>query len=133
MTPDEIKSAIDEAIQQKQFFVWWHYALWLFRAVGAYQALTLLKRENHATKEDIGKVTMRLKVRATYAQHLEELRGKNQLRLAALDRRLQAHQDAYTLWLRLMRNTHKHEELSPIVIECQNGGKNCLFLSSEAR
>lgn len=137
MTPDEIKSVVSDAIQQKQFFAWWHYALWLLlAAAGAWFGTYFAEKgKNHATKEDIGRVTDEIeKVRATYAHHLEELRGKNQLRLAALDRRLQAHQEAYTLWLKLLRNTHKHEQLWPIVTECQDWrDKNCLYLSSDAR
>lgn len=59
---------------------------------------------------------------------------KNQLRLAALDRRLQAHQEAYSLWHRLMKDMGDQLQLSQTVQDCQSWWiKNCLYLTADAR
>src|SRR6266498_2581136 len=68
------------------------------------------KGENLATKEDIAVITREVEqVRSEYAERLENIvqqnrllleqtKRKHQLSIAALDRRLEAHQQAYTLW-----------------------------------
>lgn len=46
--------------------------------------------------------------------------AKNQFRLAALDRRLEIHQEAYILWDKLFVNLHNQaRDISEIVLECQ--------------
>src|SRR5207247_2225035 len=68
-----------------------------------------------------------------YALLLEELRAQHQLRLAAADRRLEAHQEAFTLWAKLVSHTHQ-DSISAVVAECQEWWlKNCVYLSLEAR
>jgi hypothetical protein len=63
-----------------------------------------------------------------------ESNRKNALRLAALDRRLQAHQEAFALWRKLVANTHKEQGIGEVVIECQSWWeKNCLYLDPESR
>lgn len=60
------------------------------------------KGKNLATREDIEILTKLVEdVRHKFATDLEEQKAANQLRLAALDRRLQAHQEAFTLWRKL--------------------------------
>ena len=67
-------------------------------------------------------------------QRSGELERTHQLRLAALDRRLQAHQDAYALWRRLLFNVHDSKEASRIAGECQEWwDRNCLYLEPRAR
>lgn len=57
-----------------------------------------------------------------------------QLRLAAVDRRLEAHQEAFALWRKLVSNVHDEEKGNDVVMECQNWwDKNCLYLTSQAR
>jgi RNA binding exosome subunit len=105
----------------------------------------LQKAKNIATHEDIALLTNEIeKVKAQYARELqnikhqndlliEELRGHHQLRLAALDRRLQAHQEAYTRWRRLIFRL-TDEDIQDLTIKCQDWWENnCLYLSSEAR
>ena len=72
------------------------------------------KAKNLATKEDVGAITREVeRVRHEYAERLESLAHQNrvileqgnrrhQLRMAALDRRLDVHQQAYTLWVTLV-------------------------------
>jgi hypothetical protein len=103
------------------------------------------KAKNLATKEDIGLITDQIeKVKAEYAENLQNLihqnnllieqtRGKQQLRLAAIDRRLQAHQEAFTLWRKLLSSVHT-DAVAKVVLECQEWwDNNCLYLGAEAR
>lgn len=103
------------------------------------------KGKNLATKEDIGKITEEIeKVKMQYATQLqdtihqnnrllEQIKGKHQLRMAALDRRLQAHQEAFELWRKIISHVHR-DEIVKVVIECQDWwNKNCLYLTPEAR
>lgn len=58
----------------------------------------------------------------------------NRFRLAALDKRLDKHQEAYALWIRLLTNLFNEKELNGVVIECQNWyDNNCLFLDGPSR
>jgi hypothetical protein len=103
------------------------------------------KGKNLATKEDISEITSQIEsVKANYTERLtaiehqnalvlEQLRGQHQLRLAAAERRLAAHQEAFTLWRRLLREVHS-DKVHQVVLECQEWwDKNCLYLSSAAR
>ncbi len=92
------------------------------------------KGKNLATREDIEGITKQIEaIKAQYASILEAQRARNQLRMAAADRRLDAHQQAYSLWRKLVAYVHKRE-IGDVVIECQNWwDKNCLYLSAEAR
>lgn len=104
------------------------------------------KGENLATKEDIGKLTRQEEtVRAEFAQKLESLAHQNrllieqgqwrhQLRLAALDKRLETHQEAYSLWHQLRLSLHTESKCTELVIKCQDWWRDhCLFLDAEAR
>lgn len=65
---------------------------------------------------------------------ISELDRTQQLRLAALDRRLEAHQEAYTLWRKLLFANKQNGELFRVVSECQDWWEeNCVFLTSDAR
>lgn len=92
------------------------------------------KGKNLATREDIEGITKQIEpIKAQYAGILEGQRARNQLRIATVDRRLDAHQQAYSLWRKLFAYVHKRA-ISNVVIECQNWWeKNCLYLSVEAR
>ena len=46
-------------------------------------------------------------------QHQENL--QQQLRLAAIDKRLEIHQEAFTHWLRVSRSLHDQEKLQPLL------------------
>ena len=57
------------------------------------------KGKNLAIQQDIGKITEEIEnVKLQNNLLLEEVRGRHQLRMAALDRRLQTHQDACMLF-----------------------------------
>jgi hypothetical protein len=92
------------------------------------------KGKNLATREDIAAITDKVEsVRTQYATLIEELKARHQLRLAAVDRRLQAHQEAFTLWRKLMSATHT-DEIGTVVIECQAWWEqNCIYLEPTVR
>ena len=103
------------------------------------------KGKNLATKEDIAEITRQVEgVKEFYSTRLKELEHQNalvleqlkaqqQLRLAAVERRLAAHQEAFTLWRRLVNAAHS-EGAHSVVHECQDWWeKNCLYLGAEAR
>lgn len=58
----------------------------------------------------------------------------HQLRMAALEKRLATHQEAYTLWNELLWNIHKKDEVNTIAVKCQDWWyKNCLYLDPKTR
>jgi hypothetical protein len=93
------------------------------------------KGKNFATKEDSVEITRRVEeISKQNRLLLEEHRTRNQLRLAAIDRRLQAHQEAYKLWRRLIANVHNRPAITNIVIECQDWwDRNCIYLEPAVR
>jgi len=59
---------------------------------------------------------------------------QNQLRLAAIEKRLQAHQKAYTLWRKLIWSLNDEKKLGDAVLECQAWWENnCLYLDPDSR
>jgi hypothetical protein len=56
------------------------------------------------------------------------------LRLAAIDRRLEKHQEAYGLWWKLRGAAKKRNEIGPVVLQCQDWWvNNGLYLDKNAR
>jgi len=92
------------------------------------------KGKNLATKEDVARITHEIEgVKIGYTLVAEHFKAEHQLRLAALDKRLQAAQEAYTLWRQLVEKTH-HEDAGWAVLECQSWwDRNCLYLDEAAR
>lgn len=103
------------------------------------------KGKNLATREDIAGITNEIeKVRTQYAIQLqqlahesssliEEFKGRSQLRMAAAEKRLEAHQEAYTLWNGLIGRLHS-ADLRDHISECYTWWvNNCLYLSPSAR
>jgi hypothetical protein len=90
------------------------------------------KGKNLATKEDVAGITREVeRVRHEYNAILEELKARHQLRTASLDRRLQAHQEAFTQWRALIAGPSESGEA---VIACQAWWeKNCLYLEPHVR
>jgi hypothetical protein len=65
---------------------------------------------------------------------LEQGKKRHQLHIAALDRRLQAHQEAYALWWHLVWSVDKEENVDELSKQCQKWWvKNCLYLDAESR
>ena len=105
----------------------------LHKTIDAYAAE---KGKNLAQKEDIEALTRIVEdVKQQNAVLLEEHRSRNQLRIASIDRRLQAHQEAYALWRQLQSlHTFKSDDVSKKAVECFSWwDKNCLYLDAVAR
>ena len=65
---------------------------------------------------------------------ISNINTKQQLRLAALDKRLQAHQEAYAMWQRLLFTEGQKKESTQLILDCQDWwNNNCLYLSADAR
>ena len=59
---------------------------------------------------------------------------KEMLRLAAVEKRLAAHQKAYALWCRLLSDLQDRDRLHNTAVECQEWWKeNCLYLDPKSR
>lgn len=101
------------------------------------------KAKNLATKEDIAGITDKVEqVRLEYAKRLEQTKLSHQLRLAALDQRLKAHQQAYALLQELQdargESTKNSgvvsHEIENVIAKCwQWWSNNCLYLEENAR
>lgn len=143
----ETKIMIEQALRDPRNFPFLVYVvIFIVAATGAYFGAYLRRKgQNFADKEDIQRLTEIVEsVRSQHAERLEKLAHTNrealeygsrehQLRLAALDRRLEAHQQAFTLWQKLIFAMHS-KKLGDVVIECQNWwGSHCLYLEPEAR
>ena len=82
------------------------------------------KAKNLATKEDIGVITDKVEqVKLLYAGQLEQVKLRHQLKMAALDKRLQAHQEAFSFWAK-MNKTPYGEEFKKLHVECSNWWEN---------
>ncbi len=93
------------------------------------------KGKNLANKQDIGEIT---KIVETIKHEnnliLEEIKGKHRMRIAAIDKRLEVHQEAYTLWRDLLHTVHQKDKVGDMVYKCQEWWfKNCLYLDKDAR
>jgi hypothetical protein len=104
------------------------------------------KGKNLATREDVEQITRQVEsVKADYAKQLlalehaqklllEQSNQRHQLSMAVIERRLQAHQDAFSRSLQLSRLAHDKSEG---VTDRLNGmlqwySENCLYLAPEA-
>jgi len=114
----------------------WTIILTLIMAgAGAYLGTYLReKAKNLATQEDTKKITRAVEeVRAEFARERDRASQVHTMRMAALERRLQAHQEAYALWRELFGNVHG-PDIGKAVLKCQDWwDRNCLYLDEGAR
>jgi hypothetical protein len=98
---------------------------------GLFVSYLRTKAKNLATKKDD-------KPLESYSEeyHLSqqpEVR-KHQLSIAALDKRLAAHQEAHALWTELIASAELKEKADPIVMKCENWwNNNSPYLTPEVR
>jgi hypothetical protein len=103
------------------------------------------KGKNRATAQDIDKLTRTVEsIKTENAERLaaishqnavliEQLKATHELRFAAVNRRLQAHQEAFSRWRKLIANIHK-ESIGAVAVECQTWwNDNALYLEPEVR
>jgi hypothetical protein len=116
----------------------------LFRLGRATRAYSEEKGKNLATKEDIATITRQIEsVRAEYAERIQKLDHENallrdadqrrhQLSMAALDKRLEVHQKAFSLWRQMMSQANAQDNFQ-FFKGCELWWEeNCLYLSTEA-
>ena len=73
-------------------------------------------------------------ITGTFQYLISEEEQRLELRIVAINKRLDAHQKAYTLWFRLLFTVQHGDENYTMVMKCQDWWEeNCLFLSPEAR
>ena len=141
MSYEQIKIVVEEAIRNATIVDWRIYVLIIvFSAIGGFLGAYLKKKaENLATKGDIKDITQKIEdIRLQYSKQLElhkaSLQLSNQLKLAALDKRLKKHQEAYSLWRELLFNLRNQEKIESVIDKCQKWwDENSLYLSDEAR
>jgi hypothetical protein len=92
------------------------------------------KAKNQATLQDIGAITTETEhAKKPFSDSAEQLKHSNALRMASLDRRLAAHQEAFALWRKLLGNVFG-DNTQAVVHECdQWWTDNCLYLEPGAR
>lgn len=92
------------------------------------------KGNNAADLEDLPRLTQIVEeIKQQNAVLLEGLKSQNQLRVAAIDKRLAAHQEAFALWRKLITVLWEGN-LHAVVMECQQWwNENCLYLEPAAR
>lgn len=94
------------------------------------------KAKLQAQIEDLQKITLQVEsIKHDFALLVEERKAHNQLRFAALDKRLQAHQDVYSIALQLA-NTAQHDKSARMEAAKRYDAwwpDNCLFLEPGAR
>lgn len=92
------------------------------------------KGKNLATKEDIAEITRQIEAaKSGFAEALELQKARHQLRGAALERRLQTHQDAFVLW-KGMLDAMGTAEVHPHLTKCLAWwNQNCVYLEPEVR
>jgi hypothetical protein len=137
MTTEQIDRIVDAISSLDRGNNLWALVVMLFvvpiaSGAAAYYGSYLRKKgENLATKEDLQEITTTVEsIRSVFETNKE-------LRLAALDRRLAAHQEAYALWKELVSVSNKRDDQGACVehvMKCQNWwNHNCLYLDAEAR
>jgi hypothetical protein len=93
------------------------------------------KGKNLADKQDIGEITKIVQeVINQYAMILENFKLYNQLKLAALEKRMGIYQKGYTLWSDICANLYDRKKIKEIVEQCQKWWySNCLYLDKDSR
>ena len=135
MTPEEIQAFAQGLISGQSV---WYVLTPVVGAASAYLGAHLAEKgKNRATKEDIGEITKAVgKVNAEFNEKLEELKAQHQLRMVAAERRLQAHQEAYTHWQSLVSaiiQLDKHQTFQ-LASEAKTWYvKNCIYLTQTSR
>lgn len=133
MSMDEIRSIFTELIRFGLGSVIAGLVIFVFLKFWL-QGYMTEKGRNLALKEDLGRITQIVEdVKLQNAELLESVKTKNQLRLAALDQRLRAHQEAYGLW-REINGAVDTTRIDDVVARCDKWwGENNLYLEPEAR
>lgn len=120
--------------------LWGTLVITVASGIGAYCASYLKEKgKNLATRQDIDDLTRRVEgIKMENAMLVERFKSQQQLRNAALDKRLEAHQRAFELWHGLHDNVlvpnMDREKVEKEIKQCFEWWQaNCLYLEPEAR
>lgn len=135
MTPEEIQ-AMAKGLAEGQA-LWYLGSAVIGGAITGLTAYLAEKGKNLATKEDIAKITREVEeVRDQFIRGVEDLKAHHQLRMVAAERRLQAHQEAFSLWKEITFAVYcrKESEVEIRARDCSEWfNKNCIYLAPESR
>lgn len=140
MTTEEIQQ-LGKLLAAESSPAWWTYLFALIAAAvgaagGAYlkkwgELRALNERFNDLRTQQNAIANDAASIKNKFDALLEAQKFQNQLRTAALERRLDAHQKAFVLWRKLMAKVHS-ADCSSAVMECQTfWEENCVFLGPE--
>ena len=106
----------------------------LLAGCGAYLGSYLkAKGERRAEAESIRHITdVQETIRLQNSTILESLKGTQQLRMAAVDKRLEAHQRSFELWRAMVTSKPEHA-LDAIEVASDFWNQNCLYLEPPVR
>jgi hypothetical protein len=124
-----IKKALEEGVSLDL----WSFLLIIFLAFLAGLVVSYLrtKVKNLATKKDDKQLESYSEEHRLFPQREEP---KHHLSIAALDKRLAAHQEAHALWTELMASIEVKEKADKIVMKCENWwNNNSPYLTPEVR
>jgi hypothetical protein len=142
MTPEQIQQLQDvvaKALRDPANFPLLPYvlALVILGLISFCSAYFGEKGKNRALKEDIKTLTHAVQeVTMRYTQHLEMFKANLQLRNAALAEQFTAHQQAYSLWVRMFDRVWDSDRgaANTLYQECRKWwAENCLYLAPYAR
>lgn len=138
MTPEQIEALARGIAGAAGGPPWWSYPLMLILAgLGAWVGTYLQEKgKNLATKEDIAEITTTVESAKRLQQELlEDFKANHQLRIVAVERRMDAHQQAFRLWRRMCHVPfHDRDGRLSIVAEAtQWWEQNCIFLGPRSR
>lgn len=107
MTPDEIQAmarGLAEASGGNAQWIGYLVAAIAGGALSYFGGYLAERGKNRATKDDIKEITDSIEgVKAEYTRQMEQLRALHQLRFVAAEKRIQAHQEAFTQWSDIMQ------------------------------
>ncbi len=104
--------------------------------IGAYVGNYLnQKGKNFADKQDIEEITQKIEsVKSEFFKQHETLRSFHETKHIAAEKRLDKHQEAYTLSIKLLQNVHSDKHCPNVVMEAQEWlRQNALYLTPKSR
>jgi hypothetical protein len=103
-------------------------------AIGAYMRSYLTKKgENLATREDITDLTKKVEdVKAVFSRALQRDAQEHELSMAAIDKRLEVHQEAFARSFQLYFTTHDDDGRAKAAVHLQWWREHCLYLSESS-
>ena len=120
------------AICIKKFF--WKHWMWLVLILILIGFLVLTAFVDSKSAIGMIGITVGALISGFFSYFINETNYKKQLRLAALDKRLEAHQQAFTLWSEIVSNIYEINKINDVIQKSEIWWlKNCLYLGPKSR